>query len=92
MARLKITCERLPEDPGEQPSIVVNYTCTECGTPVTRRYAQPGFMPRLCDECRKAASVQRVQRWRENHPEKYRQSKEKQRQARRKAKPMAARR
>jgi hypothetical protein len=87
LAALKITCKSLPEDPGQQPAIVVHTTCAECGTPVTRHYDQPGFVPRLCDECRKAAAVRRVQRWRENHPEAYRQIKEKQRQARRKPKP-----
>lgn len=56
-----------------QPSIAVEYTCVECGKGCKSHQQKPGFLPRYCEGCaktiKKQKQVERVQRWRANHPE-----------------------
>ncbi len=59
----------------DQPTLLVTYTCVwpGCGKQFEREQL-PGYLPRYCDEHKKAAAKERVKRWRERHPEEARQA------------------
>ena len=68
----------LPDD-GEQPVLLVRYTCMYpgCGKE-SEREQMPGFVPRYCEEHKKLATKEatkeRVKRWREENHERDRQN------------------
>lgn len=62
--------ENLPAGDAENAELFkVTYTCRICGRVFTQYRNQFGSLPRICSGCKGRANAERVERWRERHPD-----------------------